>query len=150
MKHTLSQGSGYLVIDHTDSPGVTEADVAHLPKAMRDRIIIARGGTVEERDVQTCTHCERQVVLEPNRVRARAYCPHCDHYICDACEAVRVASGGACIPFKQRLDVAREVAVKYAGQPDHPEADVCAAAASVAPAPRIVLTDAPPVLSGSA
>lgn len=53
-----------------------------------------------------CSHCQAQVVVnpEPFRKREPAYCPKCDHYICQRCETVRVASGGACKPFKQVID----------------------------------------------
>jgi len=117
MKRSLASGSGYLQIDHTNSPGLTEADVAGVPGA-----IAVPGGSMLERDVQQCSHCQRGVVLNPGRVRDRAVCPKCHHYLCDSCEAARVASGGACVPFKQVLDRAFEIAEQFVGQPDHPEA----------------------------
>jgi len=117
MKRSLASGSGYLQIDHTNSPGLTEADVAGVPGA-----IAVPGGSMLERDVQQCSHCQRAVVLNPGRVRDRAVCPKCHHYLCDSCEAARVASGGACVPFKQVLDRAFEIAEQFVGQPDHPEA----------------------------
>lgn len=123
MKHSLADGSGYLSIDHTESPGLTPADVAHVPGAMA-----VPGGALLERDVQQCSHCQRAVVLNPGRVRARAVCLKCHHFICDGCEAIRVKTG-ECVPFKAVLDRAVDVAEKYAGQPDHPAA-------------QIVLTDA--------
>lgn len=63
----------------------------------------------------TCSHCQVNVIMSPTRVRARAYCPKCDHYICDVCEGKRVASGGACKTWKQVLDEAEEAASR--GQP---------------------------------
>lgn len=45
------------------------------------------------------------------------------HFICDGCELLRVKTGD-CIPFKQQLDRAVNVAEKYAGQPDHPDAQI--------------------------
>lgn len=47
----------------------------------------------------TCNHCERVVVLRPDRKQPRGYCQKCDHYICDICEVTRVATG-VCYPFK--------------------------------------------------
>lgn len=73
---------GYLLIDHR-ATGI--------------------GGMVESATL-TCSHCQRQVVLNPARTRERHYCPKCDHYVCDGCEAVRVASGGACRTYKQIMD----------------------------------------------
>jgi hypothetical protein len=115
---TLSQGTGYLVIDHRDSPGLSPADVAGVPGA-----IAAPGGVLTEHDVAMCSHCQKGVLLHPGRVRARAVCPKCHHFICDRCESIRVASG-VCRPFEAVLDDAAERATKYAGQPDHPEAGI--------------------------
>lgn len=122
----LTSHTGYLEIDHRDSPGLTPADVVGVPGALP-----VGPGEVLERDVKQCSHCQRMVVLHPGRVRQRAVCPKCHHYICDQCEGARVASGGDCVPFKQVLDEAANIAEKFAGQPDHPDA----------PPPRIVLTD---------
>lgn len=138
MKRSLSHGSGYLEIDHSNSPGLSPADVAQVPGALA-----VPGGSVLERDVQQCSHCQRMVVLHPGRVRDRAVCPKCDHFICDHCDAARVASGGQCVPFKQVLDRAAAIAEKFAGQPDHPEAVIDPEALRAAqPTPRVVLTDA--------
>jgi len=136
MKHSLRQGSGYLQVDHTNSPGLSPADVAHVPGAMA-----VPGGTVLERDVQQCSHCQRAVVLHPLRTRDRGYCLKCNHYICDQCETIRVATG-ACVPFKQVLDRAAEITEKFAGQPDHPDAAIDVEALREPAAPRVVLTDA--------
>lgn len=122
MKHSLNDGAGYLSIDHTESPGLTPADVAGVPGAFA-----VPGGALLERDVQQCSHCQRAVVLHPGRVRARAVCPKCYHYICDGCETIRVATG-QCVPFKAILDRAATLAEKYVGQPDHPAAAIDPAA----------------------
>lgn len=145
MKHSLNDGAGYLQIDHRDSPGLSPADVAHIPGAQA-----VAGGQQLERDTKTCSHCQRLVVLNPGRVRQRAYCPKCDAYICDGCEAERVKTGGDCIPFKMILDRAATLAEKFAHDPTHPDAAIDPGAlrgknptVSV-PAdvrPRIVLTD---------
>jgi hypothetical protein len=99
MKRSLKDGSGYLEIDHSNSPGLSEADI---PSALRDTTIVVPKNTKFESDVQMCSHCQKAVVLNPMRVRPRGYCPKCDHYICDSCEAIRAKAG--CIPFKQVLD----------------------------------------------
>jgi hypothetical protein len=95
---SLKPHAGYLVVDHRDSPGLTPADVAHVPGA-----IAVGPGSLLERDVLTCSHCQRAVILEPLRVRDRGYCLKCDHYVCDACETIRVKTG-ACVPMTQTLD----------------------------------------------
>lgn len=81
---------GYLLMDHrAGDPMPGQPRFAELP-------------------VVTCSHCQAQVVLNPLRTRDRAYCPKCDHYICDVCEGARVASGGACKTFKQLADEVSE------------------------------------------
>lgn len=114
MKHSLAAGAGYLVIDHTNSPGLTAQEAA------RFGLPAAPGGTILERDTVTCAHCHCVVILNPARVRQRATCLKCASYICDGCEGIRVALGGACLPFEKVLERAQELLVKYQGQPDHP------------------------------
>ncbi len=99
---TLAHHAGFLEIDHRDSPGLRPEDVAHVPGA-----IPVGQGQVLERDVKQCSHCQRAVVLNPGRVRDRAVCPKCYHYICDECEAIRVKSGD-CVPWAKVMDVAYE------------------------------------------
>lgn len=77
---------GYLMIDHRAGDGLG---------SMRGLF---------ETAIATCSHCQRGVVRNPGRFRERAWCPKCDHYICDECEVVRVASGGECKTFKQIMD----------------------------------------------
>jgi hypothetical protein len=111
---SLRQHAGLLVIDHSDSPGLTAADVAGVPGGLP-----VAGGSVLERDVLTCSHCQRAVVLEPLRVRDRGYCPKCDHYVCDGCETIRVKTG-ACVPMVKILDAAHEQL--QTADTDHPDA----------------------------
>ena len=61
-------------------------------------------GQMQELPTITCSHCQRVVIINHLRTRDRAYCPKCDHYICDGCDTVRVASGGACKTWKQIMD----------------------------------------------
>jgi hypothetical protein len=90
---------GYLLIDHRAGAGLGEgAGLGH--------------GALFESATITCRHCQRVVVLNPDRTRARGYCPKCDHYICDGCEAVRVASGGACKTFEQVIEEAQAACAK--------------------------------------
>lgn len=88
---------GYVLIDNSNSPGVP------------DELVVAEGlpagaGKIKFESASiTCSHCEAVVVLNPDRSRERGYCPKCDHYVCDACEALRVLSGGACYPWKAMI-----------------------------------------------
>ncbi len=113
---SLRARTGYLEVDHRNSPGIRPEDVAHVPG-----LVAVGAGQHYERDTKQCTHCQRTIVLEPLRTRERGYCPKCYHYICDHCEAIRVKSG-ACVPMAQVMDLALERAVLYENQLDHPDA----------------------------
>lgn len=93
---------GYLRIDHRDSPGLTPEEASAVGRSGIAPFVAA--GKMFEGATYTCSHCTRTVVINPDRVRPRAYCPKCDHHICDWCEGQRVASGGACKPFTQIID----------------------------------------------
>ena len=86
---------GYLLIDHR-AAGVT---------ATPDQPRMIEAGTL------TCSHCQKQLIVNPLRTRDRGYCPKCDHYVCDGCEQVRVATG-VCYTFKQRMDDMEKAVLK--------------------------------------
>jgi len=75
---------GYLLLDHTASPGVP--------------------GLAPKVEVATirCSHCERQVIRNPARERERHWCPGCNKYVCDGCEVLRRIHG--CRPFDQVIE----------------------------------------------
>lgn len=147
MRRSLSHGTGFLEINHRDSPGLRPEDVAHVPGA-----VAVPGGQHYETDVYQCSHCQRTVVLHATsaaRMAARGYCPKCDRYVCNSCEKARVASGGQCVPFKAVFDRVADVSAKFAGQMDHPDAviDPQAIQSDIAATPKvatpsIILTDA--------
>lgn len=97
---------GYLLLDNRGGPGLDESAVhaAGLPAGA--------GRGMFEAPTITCSHCQVVVVLNPLRNRERAYCPKCDHYICDKCGAIRAANGGECRPFKQLIEEAQEKAAR--------------------------------------
>ena len=88
MLHSKRSHEGYLQVDHR-----------------------ACGGAMVESATITCSHCQRIVVLNPDRSRSRGFCPKCDHYICDTCEEDRVLTG-ICKPFKEVIDETLERAVR--------------------------------------
>ncbi len=63
----------------------------------------ASGGTLEERPIVTCSHCQFQIVLNPGRTRDRSECPRCDKYICDGCAGL-YAKTNDCQNFQRTLD----------------------------------------------
>jgi len=89
---------GCLTIDHKAGDGMP-LDIAHQSGAMP----VGRGMTFESATI-TCSHCGCVVIMNPDRSRSRGYCPKCDHYVCDQCEGIRVASGGECKTLKQVMD----------------------------------------------
>lgn len=83
MSKSLKRHEGYLVIDHSASPGIP-ADVARLIGL--DPAAVAEGKVLEAATL-TCKHCSNVWKKNQYRIRPRAYCRKCDHYICDACDA---------------------------------------------------------------
>lgn len=94
---------GYLLIDHRNSPGLPEELDAALGRP------IGSGQGTFECPTITCGHCQVIVVVNPLRNRTRGYCPKCDTYVCDACEAIR-AMKFECRTMKKVVDDAREAA----------------------------------------
>lgn len=66
------------------------------------------GGQKLEFGILTCSHCERQVVLNPERERARNHCRKCHAYVCDAPACNAECNGG----YKAMLDELQEQAFK--------------------------------------
>lgn len=82
---SLRNHEGELLIDHRNSPGIPG-----LPQ-------------IFEAPTYTCKHCQRIVVMNPDRKRERAYCRGCDHLICDPCAAIK-AQTMTCRTFDQVID----------------------------------------------
>lgn len=106
MKTKRSQ-EGYLLIDHRNSPGLSDDKF----RAMDPEAPIGAGRSTYEAPTRTCSHCGSIAMINPLRQRERAYCPACDHYLCDECGIVLRVSG-KCKPFAQVLDEAQERAGK--------------------------------------
>lgn len=70
------------------------------------------GGQRTECAVVTCSHCQRQMQVNPLRTRARAYCSQCDRFICDWCDGMRAKSVVTCRTFTQLLDQQQEAAFR--------------------------------------
>ena len=82
---SLRDQEGYLIIDHRASPGMPG-----LPPLL-------------EAPTYTCRHCQRIVVMNPDRKRERAFCRGCNHRICDPCAAIK-AQTLTCRTFDQVAD----------------------------------------------
>lgn len=81
---TQPSGLGYLLLDNRAAP---------VPGVK----------PMFEADTYTCTHCQRVVVMNPERRRDRYTCRGCNHLICDGCGAAR-AAGAPCKTFSQLAD----------------------------------------------
>lgn len=92
MKTKRSQ-EGYLLIDHTASPGD----------------VIVPEGTKLESATLLCGHCQRILLRNPLRTRSRFHCSGCNEYVCDFCGDPIVTG---CKNFVQLLDKMQEEAFK--------------------------------------
>jgi hypothetical protein len=95
---SLRSLEGELLIDHRASPGVS-AETMISQGLPHDA---GRADHVWESATVTCNHCERQVILNPDRSRPRGFCKACEHYLCDECESERFL-GRRCYPFKAKV-----------------------------------------------
>jgi len=81
----------------------------------------AAGGKLLENHTMSCSHCGGVVVLNPQRIRARAYCRSCDHYICDDCANVASQATYKHMSFAELSDKVRSgKCVIIGGTPSSP------------------------------
>jgi len=90
---------GVLIVDHTFSPGISEAEAAKMRSYGHANILAVPEGTQLEIGTLTCAHCGTVVIKNPKRIRERGRCSKCDHFICDPCEAL-----GDCRPIQALAD----------------------------------------------
>jgi len=95
---------GYLLIDNRESPGVP-LELALQAEKRGKPVPLAQGGKLYECATLTCAHCNRVVILNPDRKRPRGYCSKCDSYVCD-----NPGCGLECTPFKKFIDDALDQA----------------------------------------
>ena len=107
MAKSKRSNEGYLMLDHSNSPGLDEK-VIH---EMGDDLPLNAGRGKFEAPTYTCSHCQTVSILNPLRKRERVYCTGCDHYICDTCGAIRVKTG-KCKTFLQIADEIQNKMVK--------------------------------------
>jgi hypothetical protein len=69
------------------------------------------GGGVMEAATFTCSHCQRVVVMNPDRTRERGYCRKCDHLICDECVQTMFETL-TCVPIAKVFDELQEGALR--------------------------------------
>lgn len=94
---------GWLLIDHSNSPGVPE----ELVRASGKDAPAVGAGKKFESPLVTCCHCGVQVILNPDRSRPRGYCRKCDDYVCDS-----PACNAECTPRLKTFEVLQEQAFR--------------------------------------
>lgn len=105
MIHSKRSHEGYLLIDHTASPGT--GSLAASQSALQKSVPIVAEGKKLEASIITCSHCQRGVILNPQRAHVREWCSGCNHYICDSCSLIRKIDG-QCRSMKVLLDKLQE------------------------------------------
>ena len=111
MIHSKRSYEGYLLIDHTASPGT--GGLAADQVVRHREVPVVPEGTKLEASIVTCAHCQRGVILNPQRGHSREWCSGCDHYICDNCGLIRKIDG-MCRSMRQLLDRLQEKAFQDA------------------------------------
>lgn len=80
---------GYLMIDHRAGEGIEDS--------------VRAGGRMLEVATYTCCGCQRGIIRNPSRERARHYCRAHDRYMCDDC-ALSFKITGSHKSWKQVMD----------------------------------------------
>ena len=97
-----SEREGYLLLDNRNGPGFTDAEA--VAAGLGAFVGMIGPGSYVEAATYNCSHCNKEVIANPKRTRARAYCSKCDHDICDGC-GTTLKLTGICQPINKTLDV---------------------------------------------
>jgi hypothetical protein len=89
---------GYVLIDHRNSPGISQEFIV----ANNLDAPAVGAGQMFESAIAVCHACGGDIILNPNRTRAREWCMEHDAYLCDRCALTRKLTG-SCVPLKKRL-----------------------------------------------
>lgn len=95
MISALSGHTGYLLIDHRNSPGVSQEMIVASGKD----VPTAKAGTIFEADTYVCSHCNAIIIKNPLRVRPREVCRKCMRVVCDS-----PGCAIECVPFERVLE----------------------------------------------
>ena len=80
---TKRSHEGYIMVDHRESPGLTDAQ-------MRAAYGGGSGRGLHEVPALNCAHCHKSMIVNPLRTRDRPWCRKCDAYVCDDCKLAMV------------------------------------------------------------
>lgn len=95
------------MLDHRSTDGISD----ELVRGISPELPPGAGQGMFEAPTITCSHCQVVVVINPARIRERAYCAKCNHYICDGCGAIK-AQTGECKTFNQVIEEIQEKAAR--------------------------------------
>jgi hypothetical protein len=109
--HSKRAVEGCLLIDHRDSPGTTVENCLATGIDPSASPLVPKGQMLET-PTFSCKHCQRIVILDMHRRylvsgKPVAYCPHCDHNVCDNPGCRLMASG--LVPHKTMQQVFDEL-----------------------------------------
>lgn len=96
MSTSIGRSEGYLMIDHSHSPGIPE-ELARRWAAQGT--VVKAGSTVLEAGSYTCAHCQFIVIKNKNRTRPREICRKCMAIVCDRASCVL-----ECQPFEVLIE----------------------------------------------
>jgi hypothetical protein len=109
---SLRANEGYLLVDHRYSPGIPrELEEFWIACGKLQPHQAVPAGMTFETGIQTCSHCQRVIIMNPQRTRERKSCLKCYHYICDGCWATHAATGD-CHNIYRVFDELQEQAFK--------------------------------------
>lgn len=92
-----NRSEGYLLIDHRNSPGISEADAMRLRK-LGHNCPVMREGSVTEYATKRCCHCYTPTIYNPKK--HHGHCRKCDDFVCAGC-----TMRGGCTPMQKQIDL---------------------------------------------
>ena len=98
MKTKRSQ-EAYLMIDHTNSPGISPEF-----RAEHNLPVGVAANRMMETAMWVCHICGGDIIIGPSRQRAMNYCPRHDSYSCDTCVQAEHETGVPHTTYQQKLE----------------------------------------------
>jgi hypothetical protein len=98
MMFSKRSNEAYVLIDHRNSPGISQEFVA----VNKLDVPAVGAGQAFESAISVCHCCGGDIILNPNRTREREWCMEHDAYMCDRCALIRKQTG-ECVPLQKKL-----------------------------------------------
>ena len=94
----MKQREGWLLVDNRHAAVPME-----VIAASGQRNVVGGSARLLEVATLTCSHCQTQLIRNPERMRDRAWCSRCDKYVCDGCKYI-VDKTGVCVPMAKFIE----------------------------------------------